>query len=298
MTALAFFIVMILAIVFLVVLYRPSTERSFLVEARTGAVTIVFDRGANAWSLPQTTVCVPVAALREDADDVCGVAFKPRGGEPKEELISWRAGAAITVTATPDGGVAVTVTHGMEPDYADGSQILVPADAWPLTGVLTFSGAAIVGADMKSNTRHYLYSGRWEAREANLATSFLRGEHTTEVLRNGALATGAVVSVLRGDDPAVVHGHIVPAENDTLLVTLLSEFDNTLLSVRHYGLDGPVLIAPDWVDVANESPLLLAVIALLALAGTIFSQIAAITKAPGVSDAQEKGSAYSESAPH
>lgn len=256
---------MVVFILVFAALVTSGAERSFLVESRSDTVTLTFDRGVNAWSLREAVLCEPVAVPRLGATDACGAAYAPPS-VPAEQFIEWRADATVDVGGTRDGGLEVHILGGMEPEFADGSRLLVSPSGWADTGALTFRGGAEVGRDMASNVASYLHSGRWEAREEGPVTSFLRS--STEVIKTGTLATGAVVTVLREDSPAQVHGHIVPAPEGGLSVTLLSEFGDTALSIRQFGLDGAVLVKPDWVDVAVSSPLLLAIIGIITVAAT------------------------------
>lgn len=50
---------------------------------------------------------------------------------------------------------------------------------------------------------------------------------------------------------------------------MISLLGDTALSVRHFGLRDPVIIRPDWIDVAISSPLLLAMAALFSVLASV-----------------------------
>lgn len=265
-----------LVLAFLVTLLsmRYGANRSFLVEAETGRIELTFRVAETTWDLPGATECAPleVPAPPDRADPTCGAAYAPVSAAGAK-TITWPRNARIAIDRRSDGGVAVTYVEQGEPDALAepsappvpvGTVMIVDADAWRRMGALTFSAEALIGDDMRSGARGYLRVGRWEARESGSVTSRLRS--VTEVVKQGTFASGGLVQVLKGEGPARTYGHVDRSgAGDTLSVTLLSEVGRTMLSVRHFGVEGPILIEPDWVDIAISSPLLIAMAGLLAI---------------------------------
>lgn len=248
-----------------------GSSRSFLIEARTDSVTVGFVgtgavesqmAGPTQWRLPQTTVCRPAAAPRPGATDLCGADFEPQG-PVGEQRIQWPGGSTVRLRRA-DGLIidvldAPNVTGA--DDIAAGSRLIVPAGVLRDMGALTFHGTVTLGEDMASGARYSLHDGRWEAREAGWLISVLRS--ATEVVKAGTFAAGAKATIIKDDRPAMAFGHLRIAPGQAMAVTLLSEPGDTILSERHFGVAGPVLIKPDWVDVAVSSPLLLAIAAII-----------------------------------
>ena len=245
----------LLVLLALLALAAAGSDRSFLLEARTNGLSIRFDSAGTAWRLPATQRCVPVEIPDPSRTGPCGPAAAPDGAA-SEWAVAWPEGTQVDLTRRPEGALEVRVVSGGGAGDPAGTVFVLPARAWPEAGALAFSGAVTLGDDMRTGLRRYLLAGRWEAREAGPVTSLLRG--VTEVVKTGELATGAKVSVLRGDAPARVYGYVTPGP-DALAVTMISEAGDTALSVWHYGLEAPVVLRPDWVDVAVSSPLLIAV---------------------------------------
>jgi hypothetical protein len=242
-----------------------GSSRSFLVEARTDGLRLSFAEEGNIWRLPDAVLCLPLDRPADVPDPVCGLAARPDGTR-RERLADWSDGTVVDVTRSPDGGLRVAIVAAGPSTPPEGAAFLLPAGAWRGAGALTFRGAVTIGQDMRTGARHFLREGRWEARESGPVTSMLRS--VTEVVKAGTLATGSAVTVVIDGEPARVYGHLRP-DDGAIGVTMISQLGDTALSIRHFGLSGPSLIRPDWIDVAITSPLLLALAAL-------FSGVAAV----------------------
>ena len=262
----------VLALIFVTIflaLIVFGSSRSFLVEAQTDGVQISFGDGQNLWRLPNAILCVPLDAPSLKPDAVCGQASAPEG-QAREWLLDWSDNAVINLHARDDGGLEVNIIEPGSSTLPERGMLILSKSAWRGAGALTFQASVTVGQDMQTGADKFLRDGRWEAREAGIVTSFFRS--LTEVVKSGDLSTGSKVVVLSNGKPAKVYGHVIPAREGGLAVTMISEFGNTALSVRHFGLDDPVLIEPDWIDVAISSPLLLAMAVLFSVLASV-SQI-------------------------
>ena len=252
-----------LPLAFLIVI-NVGAKRSFLIEARTSEIILKFGQGPNRWRLPTATLCRPVDIPRPVGDDVCGVAFAP-DGQASEWIIDWVNGDTALIRIQPDGVLEIASEGGTH-DIPPGGHLIVDPNLWTEVGTLLFQAEATLGADLATGTRHYLWSGNWEAREAGLATNWIRSQ--TEVVKSGYLSAGATVDVMIGDASALIYGHIARRDDDGPMdVMMLSEFADTSLLVRHYGVGQAVRIKPDWVDIAISSPLLIALAAFFPVLG-------------------------------
>lgn len=263
-------IAFVLSVVFLVLLLFGSS-RSFLVEARTNGLQIEFSEGINAWHLPNAILCLPLEFPSFPPDPDCGIAAKA-DGPAEEQLVTWTDGTVIEVNAERGGGLRIEALNGNTTALPVNAVYILSNDAWHMAGALTFRAYATLGQDMTDGSRHHLRDGRWEAREAGWVTSLLRS--VTEVVKTGELSTGAKVTVIVDGEPALSYGHITPGDrssdgNPGLNVTMISQLGDTALSVRHFGLRDPVIIRPDWIDIAISSPLLLAMAAIFSVLASV-----------------------------
>ncbi|QBF31477.1 hypothetical protein CFI11_09635 [Thalassococcus sp. S3] len=258
------------------VLTVATANRSFLIEAHTTTLDVVFGEGQNVWRLPEATVCIPLDVPDFASKGPCGIAFEAKG-EPSEAIISWAENTKINVSTQSDA-LQITVLEAPGSDMIERSYFLLSAKSWKSAGALTFRASVIVGQDLQSGSRNLLLNGRWEAREAGLVTSFFR--NVTEVVKQGTLPAGSKATVLIDGNPARVYGHFTQSEDNTLYVNVVSQLGNTALQLNSFGLDEPILIEPDWVDSAISSPLLLALavfFSILASASQVFSDTSSIT---------------------
>lgn len=259
------FCVLVLIVLFLFgITYR--VERSFLIEARTTGTSIVFAGIGNAWNFPAATLCAPRAVpdLRraEAGEGPCGADLYVITAL-SDETLDWPDGASVDVHLDSDGAFVIELLHPIGERPA-GTLIVVAPEAWAIQGALTFRGTLSVGEVMASGARHFLLDGRWEARESGWAISLFRG--VTEVVKQGALSLGAEASIIAGDGPAIMYGHLTPSgAGAAMTVTAISQPGDTALRLVHFGFEKPSVIRPDWIDTALASPFLLALVALLGL---------------------------------
>jgi hypothetical protein len=108
-------------------------------------------------------------------------------------------------------------------------------------------------------------SGSYEAREKPLWSE------KTEVLKSGLIRRGESAAVLAetatGATMAEVYGHITPADGDQpgFIVGAVSAPGLVFLQLGFFGATTPTQIAPNWIDRALTSPLILALAALLSV---------------------------------
>jgi len=252
-----------------------GSSRSFLVEARTASLTLTFGTASgpdgtprpagDEWRLTGALACRPAPLPRRGATDPCGAAYAPQGA-PGEHILDWAPGTTIRLRNDADGRLTIEIRAGMAArGYPDGTLLILEPAAQRRLGALTFHAAATLGEDMAAGARFYLTGGRWEAREAGRVTSMFRGG-VTEIIKTGDFATGARARILKDGEPAQVSGQVVPAPGGgPMEVTIISEAGDTALGVRHFGVRDEVVIKPDWVDIAVDSPLLLALAAIFSL---------------------------------
>lgn len=293
----ALVLLLVLAIVGMV-----FVQRSFLIEAETSYAEFTFGGEANTWNFPAATVCNPrempdVEAVAREGD-VCNRAlFEPPKEAKAEVTVSWACGARVAVQSDVDGVLVVTAlgratdaqravvcdetdgevaladAHGI----TEGSVIVVERDALRRTGALPFQAAATVGEDIGPGAVHFLQSGRWEARQTSPLHDYLPIHAVTEVVKSGELSLGAELQVWEygAGRPALMWGHVTPTpvDFDNSLagfdVVMLSTPGKTELRLAHFGFREPAHIRPDWVDTAINSPLFLAMFALLSLIAVI-----------------------------
>jgi hypothetical protein len=260
-----------------------GVERSFLVEARTSLLRISFE-GANAWRLPEATVCRPRELPDRTARSAPGAActaFDQTTEEFRDLVLPWPEQATVILRAEPleeETRLRIVLTEGLGETFPPGTEIVVAPGTWRTAGALLFSGRAVLGTILGSGERHYLHSAEWEARQTSLATRVLRTASDT-VMSGEAMRGGQLAVALREFEvmpprievrPATVFGHVTPAETDDGLpifaVTLVSEPGRTELQLGHYGLDDVATIRPTFVDAAASSVLLIAAIAIISLA--------------------------------
>lgn len=283
--SLPFFVLIVVTLFLSLIIFGSS--RSFLVEARTGGMQISFSEGQNIWRLPNALLCEPLDTPSLIPDATCGQASSPKGSA-REWILNWSENTVVNLNSRDDGGLEIAIVDPGGMANAPNGVLIMSRAAWRDTGALTFRASVIVGQDMQVGAANFLHDGRWEAREAGVVTSFFRS--LTEVVKSGELSTGSKVAILADGTPAKVYGHVIPAEQGGLAVTMISELGNTALSIRHFGLDQPVLIEPDWVDVAISSPLLLA----MAVIFSVLASISQIIPGSAGSAAKSRGSKTDE----
>ncbi|MBI6630808.1 hypothetical protein [Pontibaca salina] len=266
-------------------------KRSFVIEARSSLLDLVFTGNFNNWQFDQVIICRPAdspdprEAANPDApcpDNIYEIS------KQTDYTIEWPDHSGVRLTLDPDGTLVVETGRDFPflkasgkagnpdregeqvtpPGLPAGTLILVPAKAWFRNAALTFEGAATIGQDIRSGVRHYLHEGRWEARQTALFTWWLR--QFTEVIKDGHLHHGVEVTVV--DDkkiPVKVFGHVAPFLGGDLpavfTVVALSEPGRTELRLGQFGLRDPAIVRPDLLDLASSSAIFVAAFAVLTI---------------------------------
>lgn len=263
------------------------TQRSFLLQGVTSSLTIRFAGLETGWLFPEAIVCRPLEQPNPRGEDlpdqVCPSTIY------SEEAVSdlefgWRQDEEVLITTDTDGTLRIERIAGSDPDYPAGTIVVLDQQQWRRNGALAFEGVIELGEDIASGARHYLMSGRWEARQTSFATGLLRS--ITDVVKVGELARGTQAGVFIGGSPANMTGHITPSFDlpEGFDFVLISEPGRTELRLELYGFDEPLVLRPDWIDTAVTSPLFLAAIVLLtllALMTQIYGDLSAMPRKGG-----------------
>ncbi|GIT88952.1 hypothetical protein ROBYS_39680 [Roseobacter sp. OBYS 0001] len=224
--------------------------------------------------MPDSVMCVSaeVPTIADKGENKPCNVMQRKQGDRREIIVDWESNTEVRLTVHSVDGLRIETISSEQKFPPQGSVIIVPKDAWTTAGALTFRAIVTLGDDMRTGVQQYLKGGRWEARDAGLATGLLR--KTTEVVKSGELSTGAKVRVLVYDQPArtvraaQTYGHLLPtAAYDSMSITLVSELGDTFLSVRHFGVAEAVTLKPDWIDIAISSSLFLTATIMLTILG-------------------------------
>jgi hypothetical protein len=243
-----------------------GSARTFVLEAQATGLEIVFSGQANDWALGPVVICTPSKKTTRTLERGSGQC-DPRGYSEKYEdgfRINWSDGATVKVTSTTSGAIALEILKQI--DIADRTRIILERESWISTGALTFLGTAQVGEQLGSGETKMVLSGNYEAREKPLWSD------KTEVLKSGNIRRGESVVVYTetsaGAAKAQVYGHITPVDagKPGFTVGLVSVPGLVFLQIGFFGAAMPTQIAPNWIDRALTSPLILALAALLSVA--------------------------------
>lgn len=266
-------------------------QRSFLIDAHSSVLQITFD-GANAWSFPEATICLPRDIPDRNAQprpgEVCS-AIDQAAQQIESLTIPWPDRTVVTLRAEAGAigtRLRIILPDGMAEEYPPNTEIVLDPAVWQSNGALLFSGNAVLGTVLGSRERYYLHSAHWEARQTSLITGLLRS--ATDTVMSGDAIRGAQISVAIWDwqqnewgrerRSATIFGHVTPIVAvdglPAFAVTLVSEPGRTELNVGHYGLDDMATIRPDIIDTAASSVLLIAAIAVISLAAAATQVIA------------------------
>jgi hypothetical protein len=266
-------------------------KRSFVIEAKSSLLDLVFSGNRNDWQFEQVTICRPAEspdprrAASPDApcpDNIYDIERQAHF------TIKWPDGAGARLALDPDGELILKVGMNFPflepggddpdpnrqgeaiapPDLPAGTLILVAADAWIANAALTFEGTATIGQDIRSGVSHYLHDGRWEARQTALFTWWFRP--FTEVIKEGRLPHGVEATVVDAEkSPVKVFGYVTPFLGGDrpafFTVVALSEPGHTELRVGQFGLRDPAVVRPDLLDIASSSAIFVAAIAVLTI---------------------------------
>ncbi|MEO0567087.1 MAG: hypothetical protein AAF066_05105 [Pseudomonadota bacterium] len=266
------FLMAVLFAVLFVALSAIGVSRSFLVEAQTSGAEIKFKDSGTAWYFPQATLCTlrdnPNPRTTSKPDALCAAGWYTET-PPQELRLTWPENTRIDLRIDDDRAFVIEILTdaGL---HSKGSLIIIRPEDWQGHAALAFRGAVVIGESMSSGARHYMTTGRWEARETGLAISLLRD--SMETVKQGTFARGAQATVYVNDAPALMFGHITPNltsspwspnADDAFYITMISESGKTELRLFHFGFAEPSVIRPDWIDSTLSSPLLLAAIVIL-----------------------------------
>lgn len=281
-------VAVLLVVILVLVTYDP--QRSFLIEAETRSAELRFVPGANTWRFPRAVICTPLDSPRRTPDPECGLAAEAAGPQG-EVILAWDPGVHIRIASSASEGLEVRALSVGQPGLPEGATVRVAPSDVAGVGALVFAASIALGADMTSGLQSYLLEGRWEARESGFVISPFQAP--TAVVKSGALSRGTRVAILNGADPARAFGHITFEADGIGYTTILSEAGDTSLQLRYFGLDRPVRLAPNWIDLTLSSPLILALSVLLALFATVSQIISVSAKRDGDDrdDAEDGGRA-------
>jgi hypothetical protein len=242
-----------------------GSTRTFVLEAQATGLNITFSGQFNDWALGPTVVCTPRAKIIRTLPRGSGKCDSRRYLEEAVESfrINWSNGASVEVTSPTPGVISLEIFEQLE--IADRTRLIVERDGWMTTGALTFNGTARIGDQLASGETKMVLSGSYEAREKPLWSE------KTEVLKSGLIRRGESAAVLAetatGATMAEVYGHITPADGDQpgFIVGAVSAPGLVFLQLGFFGATTPTQIAPNWIDRALTSPLILALAALLSV---------------------------------
>lgn len=266
------FLMSVLFAVLFVALSAIGVLRSFLVEAQTSGAEITFKDSGTSWYFAQATLCTPRDTpnprAKSKPDALCAAGLYTET-PPQELSLTWPENSRIDLRIDDDKAFVIEILTDVGP-HSKGSLIIIGPEEWKGHAALAFRGAVVIGESMSSGARHYMTTGRWEARETGLAISLLRD--SMETVKEGTFARGAQATVFVNDAPALMFGHITPglvsspqssSADDAFYVTMISEPGKTELRLFHFGFAEASVIRPDWIDSTLSSPLLMAAIVVL-----------------------------------
>ncbi|MBK0328405.1 hypothetical protein I5535_14035 [Rhodobacteraceae bacterium F11138] len=266
-------------------------KRSFVIEARSSHLDLMFLGDLNRWYFGKATICRPAQNPdpRRAADPSAPCPDNIYDIEESTDYtLEWPDGSGVRLTLDPEGDLTMEIGQdflfdGPEaenrhadnstaslapPGLPEGTLILVPASAWLKNAALTFEGRATIGQNIRSGVTHYLHEGRWEARQTTPLIWWVRP--FTEVIKEGYLHRGVEVTVVdRKRAPVKVFGHVTPFLGDDrpafFMVMSISEPGRTELRLGHFGLREPAVVRPDLFDIAGSSAIFVAAIAVLTI---------------------------------
>lgn len=258
-----------------------GTTRTVVLEAQATGLNILFSGRVNDWALGQVTVCTPRQRIDSEILRGTGQCDLRRyiEDERTDMRINWNEGASVLVTSPTSGGLVLDVTG--QSDIPDRTRIILPPLSWSKTGALTFSGRARIGNQLGSGETGMVLGGSFEVREKPLWSD------NTEVLKSGQIRRGESATVVTknssGEKNADIFGHITNGDPGKLgfSVGIVSAPGPVFLQLGFFGSAKPTQIAPNWIDRALTSPLILALAAVLSVvlsAGQVLSNAASVLK--------------------
>lgn len=277
----------LLLLAFLVPLWVATPERIVTLSAETQKLTIVFTSTAQSWTVGGARLCGP------GADCAVGESFG-------HDLIDWRACDSVEIERSEaTGGVIIRPSFPLLPGGGTDTALFLDDARFRSNGVQAFTGYVRIGDDVQSGRSTQLLSGDYTFYERDTLSWLLR-RWNADAIQSGSLRHGDEVSVVRragllarldrfrnpgeqaaetdcpatADEPLAarsvrqeVFGHVAPPPdregNPGLLATVTSTSGNVALNVLRRGLDEPLTLRPDWIDVVIASPAFLALTLIL-----------------------------------
>ena len=258
-----------------------GATRTVVLEAQATGLSISFSGRINDWALGPVTVCTPMQRIDLKTERGTGQCDLRRYIEDARTnmRINWTEGASVLVTSPTSGGLVLDVTG--QSDIPDRTRIILPPLSWSETGALTFSGSARIGNQLASGETGMILGGSFEVREKPLWSD------NTEVLKSGLIRRGESAGVVMKDSSseksADIFGHITKGDPGKLgfSVGIVSAPGPVFLQLGFFGSAKPTQVAPNWIDRALTSPLILALAAVLSIvlsAGQVLSNTANVLK--------------------
>ncbi|MGH1417018.1 MAG: hypothetical protein ACRBB0_26270 [Pelagimonas sp.] len=254
--------------------FGTGVTRTIVVSANTRSLEVDFVGRADFWDIGTVTICEPLAKFdrtKSRGDTLCDA----RRFTQKEAVveIQWRDNSRVWVTARSRDTWEVNIQKHV--DFVKGTRIFLSQAQFESLGVLSFSGFVSMGKVASTGEVDLLLSGDYEIREKPLLGS------VTETVKKGRLRLGEQVQVTHESDNsrARVYGYATPsATTETgMLVSVVSEPGDTQISINYFGGTGAIEVAPNWIDRALSSPLILALTILIPLLLAII-QVAATSR--------------------
>lgn len=273
---------LLLAILAFAILFFLPRHRSFVVEAETFGVEITFAQSAqNAWRLVNPIVCARLEKRRPPApgggfDDVCDSRLYDAGRLEFAEM-NWPAGTTISVSRDGSEGrleLLVLPQDDRKPNEDQvtpmiegkalpiGSRIVLDSADWARTGMLVFSGTAVVGSVPGPGVRDYMVNGRYEVWET------LPLRPGTARIASGTLFTGDRTSVTdaNGKTGVAVSGFLSPHEKNAIgegfQVLVYSPLEDTRLRIDRLNTE-MALVAGSWYQRVGADPWIIGVSAII-----------------------------------
>lgn len=256
----------VIAIVAMIVISTGvGADRTFIVEATATGIDIRFAGQANDWHLGQATICTPRKRIERTMPRGAGACDARRYEERRGDAvrINWSPGAEVKLSS-PQPQTLVLELFG-QAGWDDKTRIIIEKDERSALGVLSFNGTARVGNQVSSGETRTILSGTYEARERPFWSE------DTEVLKAGNVRRGESAEIMiageEGRQPAEVFGHVSEVEpgKPGFNVGLVSAPGPVSLQIGYFGGANPANIAPNWMDRALTSPLVLALAFLLSV---------------------------------
>jgi len=283
------------------IIYALPQERSFLIDAQTTGIKIVYDGSARtAWRMSQVVVCIRKSKPNSYVSAITHKACSAQVYEVnllKSLNFVWPAGSKIQITATEDSGLVVDILDVPKNDpYPLGvnrskvtakGRIVIPGETFRGAGGLVFSGFVDIGAVPKAGILGLLQAGRYEIRE----TLPLRSSPIT--VSSGDLYGGDSITIMKSqgdkETPQTTFGFITAGKAGETAFNLVaySALAHSYMRVSRFS-SAPATVAPSWADRAIRDPYLLGVTAFLTLVAILVSIVSDLPRVFSRPDVETK----------